>query len=46
MVISAVGLSGGAAANSPVGALLFDIWRLFAIAGGGRMFTRTLVQEG
>ena len=42
---AAVGLSGGAAANSPVGALLFDIWRLFALAGGGRLFTKTLVQE-
>ena len=42
---AAVGLSGGAAANSPVGALLFDIWRLFALAGAGRMFSRTLVQE-
>jgi len=41
---AAVGLSGGAAANSPIGSLLFDIWYLFATVGGGRMFSRTLVQ--
>src|SRR5438034_116209 len=34
-----------ATCRPPVGALLFDIWRLFAIAGGGRMFTKMLVQE-
>jgi putative DNA primase/helicase len=40
---AAVGLSGRAATNRPIGSLLFDIWQLFAIAGEGRMFSRTLV---
>jgi putative DNA primase/helicase len=41
---AAVGLSASAEHNNPVGSLLFGIWLLFATAGGGRMFSRTLVQ--
>jgi putative DNA primase/helicase len=41
---AAVGLSGSAATNRPIGSLLFDIWQLFAITGGGRIFSRTLVE--
>jgi len=40
-VEAAIGLSGSAAANSPIGSLLFDIWFVFATLGGGRMFSRT-----
>ena len=42
---AAVGLSGSAEANDPVGALLFGIWFLFSSTGGVRMFTRTLVES-
>ena len=41
---AAVGLSGSALTNSPIGSLLFDIWFVFATVGGGRMFSQTLVQ--
>ena len=41
---AAVGLSVGAEASSPIGMLLFDIWFLFATLGGGRIFSRVLVQ--
>jgi len=41
---AAVGLSGRALTNSPIGSLLFDIWLLFTTLGGGRMFSQTLVQ--
>src|SRR5439155_8028289 len=41
---AALGLSASAEETSPVGALLFGIWFLFATTGGGRMFSRALVQ--
>src|SRR2546423_977235 len=41
---AAVGLSGSALADSPIGSFVFDIWVVFATVGGGRMFRQTLGQ--
>jgi hypothetical protein len=41
---AAVELSAKAAENNPISALLFAIWLSFRAAGGGRIFSRILVQ--
>jgi hypothetical protein len=41
---AAVNLTATAQETNPIGTLLVDIFVLFALSGGDRMFTRTLVQ--